>query len=383
MNTATILRAEQLARVGIFTLVMIVPLLGTLVGSRESVSTAEQRPLAGTPVLPDTLAAWRRLPGEVSAWFDDHFGLREQLIRLNQYLVQAIRLGALSSIPVLEGQGGWLYFTGDRSLEDFQGRLSFSDAGLSAWANALQQRHDWLAARNIPYFFIIVPNKQSIYPEFLPAWLSDQRGETRADQLVQYLGKHTSVPVLDLRPGLLLNKSGTPLYRRYDTHWNMRGADVARRLIIESIFVIDPGLVMGTPAGGTWHEQEVAGGDLARMLGRNDLSELVPRWSTESNCSRNLLKHGPTGITAGKPIVDQCMQTGLDVLIFRDSFMNALRPLLTPHFHRTVYVWKRPDLCLLMQMAAAHAPDLVIEQTTERFLILPPQEDTGCGMRNE
>jgi hypothetical protein len=289
--------------------------------------------------------------------------------------VRLARPGALATAPVLEGLDGWLYFSGDRTLEDFQGRLPFTREELDSWAVALTGKQRWLAARGIPYLFIIAPNKQSIYPEFLPPWLAARRGETRADQLVRHLKAHTDVAVLDLRPGLLSRKGKTTLYRRLDSHWNMRGAAVARALILEALHKHAPALELAPVPRGTWRRQEIGGGDLARMLGRDQDTEVVPIWRiVEQRCHLNLTGLDERQIGAGELLLDECTGAGVDALVFRDSFMNRLRPLLTPLFRRTLYIWQRPDPCLLQRIAGERAPGLVIEQTLERNLVPPPAD---------
>lgn len=376
MDAARIRQVERRLVTGLFVLGLALPLPGTLAGRHETVSVAEQRALAAAPSLPASMEGWLGLPRATSAWFDDHFGGRELLVRLHRRLARVARPGVLAAAPVLEGRDGWLYFSGDHSLEDHQGLLPLTQEQLAGWGTSLAAKQRHLAARGIAYLFVITPSKHSIHPEFLPDWLAGRRGETRADQLVRYLANRGDVPVLDLRAGLLLHKGAEPLYRRHDTHWNIRGADLGRRLIIEALAGTAPALALATPAFGPWQEKEVAGGDLLRMLGREELVEVVPRLQVDrSHCRMNVTARGTggTGETgAGATLIDECDNDGPDALVFRDSFMIALRPLLSPHFHRSVYVWQRPDPCLVQRLADRYAPDAVIEQTTERFLVLPP-----------
>lgn len=369
-STASI---EDRVVTGLFLIAIMLPLAGTVAGGRATVSVAEQRLLAPPPSLPHSAGAWRELPGTVSAWFDDHFGGREFLVRANQRLIARVRHGALSRAPVIQGRDGWLYFSGDRTLEDFQGRLPFTAAELTEWTRALEDKQRRLAERGIPWLFVIVPNKQTVYPEYLPDWLAAARGASRAEQLVDHLSRHATLPVLDLAPGLLQYKESGLLYRRHDTHWNARGADAARHLLSDALARIAPGVALADPGPASWRERVVHGGDLARMLGRTDLQEVVPRpRAGPARCRSRIIKGDARAPGAGSVIIDTCAHDGPVALVFRDSFLIALRPLLTPLFQRTVYVWERPDACLLERLVREHRPDVVIEQTTERFLVLPP-----------
>jgi hypothetical protein len=367
----TLSRVEALARSGLFLLVLAAPLLGTVGSPTATRSTTEQRALAAAPALPRSAAGWRALSAALSAWFDDHFGLREPLIRLNRGLVQALGMGTPASIPVMEGADGWLYFTGDGSTDDFRGRRRLSDRELAAWAAELTRRQRWLAERGIAYLFVIVPNKQSVYPEFLPDWLQAQRGESRADQLVRHLAAHTGAPVLDLRPALLLEKGAAPLYRKTDSHWNARGADVALHHI-RTALALTAHLTLPAWEALAWESDVGAGGDLARMLGRAGAIETLPvRRSAAPRCRMNVLGTARADITRGAALVDECPAGALPALVFRDSFMNRLRPMLSPAFRRTVYLWQQPDGCEFEQAVLRHRPQVVIEQRVERFLDPP------------
>jgi hypothetical protein len=367
---------EHCAVTALFLIALAIPLAGTLTGRHVIESFAEQRALASVPAWPASAAAWRALPGGLSAWFDDHFGFRESLVALNERIVRAARLDSLSSIPVTEGLNGWLYFDGDRSLDDFRGQLRFTDAELAAWADALEARRRWLASRHISYLFVITPNKQSVYPEFLPTWLLDQRGVTRADQLVRYLDSHMDVPVLDLRPALLEEKGSMPLFRKYDSHWNARGAEIARRRILEMLSRIAPGMELPMWRTRGWGEERVAGGDLARMRGRKGVHEILPTWISDApSCNPGISSSDRADGAHGTAVIDGCPAGAATALIFRDSFMIRLRPMLSPEFRRSIYLWLQPDTCQIRENVDRYGPDIVIEQRAERFLDAPRKSE--------
>jgi len=132
-----------------------------------------------------------------------------------------------------------------------------------------------LAARGIKYLFVIPPDKHSIYPENLPAWLIGSRPvgcRSKLDQLVDYMRKHSTVEVLDLRPALLAGKKTAPTYLQQDSHWNWYGGFIGCQEVIKALARQTPQLPPLQLEDFDWSNAPAAGGDLARILGLKDWS---------------------------------------------------------------------------------------------------------------
>ena len=105
-------------------------------------------------------------------YFGDHFGFRKKLIRWFQnWKISLFR--DRSVYNVITGRNGWLFTSDLQMVEHFLGLKEFTPAELKSWQALLEKRRDWLAARGIKYFFVIPPDKQTVYPEELPAWLAN------------------------------------------------------------------------------------------------------------------------------------------------------------------------------------------------------------------
>src|SRR5262249_13613013 len=134
----------------------------------------------------------------------------------------------------------------------------------------------------IAYVFIIPPNKDTIYPEFVPRSYNRVTRTSRLDQLVEFMKSRSTVTVLDVRDELWQAKQVERVYDVTDSHWNLLGGYVAYAKIMQALGASHP------------HAQEIprsefldlaepgAGGDLAKMLGiAEELPELrltlVPR----------------------------------------------------------------------------------------------------------
>jgi len=172
----------------------------------------------------------------------------------------ALRLLHKPSSPlVIVGARGWLFYAGEQSMQNYLHQNSPPAAELDDWASRLQERRTWFAAHGIRYLFVVAPDKQSIYSEYMPRYLAPQHGDTRLDQLSRRLFREAAW--LDLRPSLRSAKDSGPLYFQLDTHWNDRGAYYAYRAIMQRL-----GLpALARPESKLAEYQRA--GDLARMFG--------------------------------------------------------------------------------------------------------------------
>lgn len=141
----------------------------------------------------------------------------------------------LVSHDVYVGKDDWMFYVD--SIGDYLANNSYSKAKLKRIANQAQQRADWCEERGIQFYFMIAPNKNTIYPEKMMS--SMQEGENkRIDQVYDYLAENTTVKCIDVRDSLFAAKKAHPeedLYYKLDTHWNSRGGFYAYQAIMDVI----------------------------------------------------------------------------------------------------------------------------------------------------
>jgi hypothetical protein len=307
----------------------------------------------------------------------DHFGSRSALL-LFQHAVVAGLFRTSPAPNVLMGREGWLYWLGEdgRSLDrNFRGTLEVQDAELAAVAAELKRRRDYLAARGIPYLVTIVPEKFTIYPEYLPPWVAPAATPTPLARLERLLLKDGSVRYVDLVRPLRGAKTSALLYYRTDSHWNLFGATVGYERIMRALQgALPDGRLPAIAApvrpvyvpGVDWYW-----GDLARMVG-------VPYFYREPDYAP-LAKvlDDPSGRCAQRDtaVTDQgfeiyhCARPELPkAVVYRDSMAVSLIPLLSENFRRVVYV---TSLRLDPALIERERPDVVIEEMVERNLLAP------------
>jgi hypothetical protein len=354
------------AIVALFVAAITLPGVGLALGfGRNAVSESEMRTLATWP-------AWSWRPADVIGWphafgdyFSDHFALRAQLI---DWRSSALWHWAHTAPfdTVIAGTNDWLFYADDGGLRDWVQADPFPVEELETWRQTLLKRRAFLARRGIPYLFVIVPDKQMVYPEFMPGSLRRLREDYRADQLLAYMRAHApDVEILDLRPAVIGARGRELLYHRYDTHWNDRGALVAYQAIVRRLQGWFPSM---TPLARADFDTDarVPSGDKTTLLGLTDPGK--------QSMPGLVLRRGP-GYHVVAPahpdpygedpilIVEHRDQTLPTAMVFRDSFGARLIPLLSEHFRHVEYYWQNE---LAYDEIARQHPDVVIQEFVAR-----------------
>ena len=327
-------------------------------------------------------AAWPGWPsstdwfGRFDAAFSDHFKGRSALIGL-QHAVLVLGLHTSPGGNVVLGRDDWLYFAGEdgHSLDrHYRGTLPFPQALVDGLVAELERRRAWLAARGIAYVVTVAPDKSTIYPEHLPAWMTRMPSATPFDRAVAALAAHPQLRFVDLRPALRAAKAQEQVYYRTDSHWNYLGATVAYGELMREVqrAVGTARLPAIAPAE---RPPYVAGvdtyrGDLARILGvpaRYDEADIAPFAKVLGDATRRCAHRIDAGQYDGFEFY-ACPRASLRLVMYRDSMAIPLIPLLSENFARAVYVSsRRLDPALIER----EKPDVVIEELVERSLNAP------------
>lgn len=340
-------------------------------------SNSEQRNLASFPSTDLKSGSIYRFPAGFEAYVNDRFGFRNWLLDVQGKLSYELFHRSGSS-RVIAGKQDWLFYTDDGSLQDMQRTDPFSAADLRNWKASVEQRGAWLSEKGIQYRLVVAPDKQTIYPEMLPARMFGA-GPTRLEQLLAYMGP--SPYVVDTHPALIERKpvAAGRLFFHTDTHWTSYGAYLGYRRLMDSLSgqVKANSMMLADSAFVTQH-----GG------GPTDLSTMIRLPRAEANegadisgridCLRQSQALPPLGIDVSRLqgySATVCNGQKGTALVFHDSFMTAMSPYISSQFGRVVYVWARPDSDMLVRMVAQEKPDVVIEERVERYMRTPPLPD--------
>lgn len=307
----------------------------------------------------DVFKASNYLPGRLEKYFNQNFRLRDWLVHVN-YWFRLNVAGEKDFHDVLLGNDGWLYYSGERNLDYYQHTPLLSQSQITMMMDQLTETQKDLTKKNIKFLIVVAPNKETIYPEYLPAEIQQSGDVSILDQILK-ANKIYRLPIVDLRPALLEAKKDTQVYYRTDTHWNPEGAFAAYQEIADELQKMFPA-ISSYPMKEFRKTPEKISGDLAVMLTmKTELAE--ESWEMEPLFIR---KAESTSFGDGYHITSTTDVSSLPkAVIFRDSFYNGLQPYLAEHFKQAILVRSfKVDMPLIDQ----EKPDVVILEIAERYM---------------
>ncbi|MEN8752555.1 MAG: hypothetical protein AB1Z18_07250 [Desulfobacterales bacterium] len=341
---------------------------------RSKWSYQEKRLLAELPELRFKWEIMTEYPKQYEAYYNDHFGFRQWLIqRYNRYM-KRIFGGRYINPKVLSGDDGWMFFTVNGLMDSYLGQNRLTESELEILRSNLENKTEWLARKGIRYLFVVAPDKQSIYPEYLPQDIQKHSGKTRFDQLIEHMQQRSSVDVLDLRPLLLQAKIRQQVYYRTDAHWNVDGVVVAYHDIMERVREMFPEALLPVVSSVEQRRVYAPKGDLANIVQLEEhLAEKIMVPDVPERCAQPL-QIELQGVSADHAF--QCKNAELRVVMFVDSFALALEALFSESFRELLVVWRPYDHGLMIQLIDRFKPQLVIEEMAERYLdrVRPPEQ---------
>lgn len=329
--------------------------------SHETLSH-EARPLAPFPPLKST-DDLKRFPDRFEAFLQDRLLGREALLHLHATFKVHI-LGVSSSPKVILGSDGWLFF--DASTDAIQRPNITPHQQAQSWLDSLQRWRDWCQRRQIRYFLVLIPEKQSVYPDKLPPERQPPQPESAAEHFRRLAPSVLGDAFLDLLPPLQQAKTQKRVFFQTDTHWNDDGAWVGYAALADRL---------GLEAIPTTAMDEVLVpefiGDLARMLHLpRSPRETIRLWRMrQPRATRRQVEvpldrrwHSPRTIDPEVWVTgDASRPRGA---IFHDSFAERLwRPLLAEHFAEMVFA---PAVIPDPQVIERFQPEIVVHQFVER-----------------
>ena len=254
---------------------------------------------------------------------------------------------------VIVGRGGFLFF--NDTVDNFLGTNPMADSEIAAAADSLAALAEYAETRGAKFLFVAAPNKNHIYPEYMPSRYIMSESDTDLDRLIAALTER-GVAVADPRAALLDAKADDLLYHRRDTHWNELGAHVAAEMIADTL-----GFTLVDFDSLEFSDKHDLRGDLDTLLYPDSLKyDSNPVW----DFSELYIYTSAFSSTMDMQITTRGAGSGR-LLCFRDSFANALIPMLASSFEEVRFERAIPYRIDLLDSFDA---DYVIVEITERNL---------------
>lgn len=159
---------------------------------------------------------------------------------------------------VVKGREGWLYLSTDvRDYPSLKARLRSPEI-----AAMICRFLSWLHEQGTEVLVVVVPNKETIYPYYLPP--ARPTFQPVYDEVLQAL-RDEGIWTLDLRPALEVG--GAELYMRADTHWSSAGAELSARAVAAEVHRRFPEAPGRPIAARLWRTPDrLHAADMAEML---------------------------------------------------------------------------------------------------------------------
>lgn len=290
---------------------------------------------------------------------------------IEQYREFKFSIGDRVFSNAVVGKEGWLYYTGEMSLRDYQKSDPLNISNVKKLVGILNRIDTTVKGYGGTLLVVVVPDKSTVYPQYMPDEIPVIGTTVSIDRLVERADLNGSFQLLDLRPVLIDASEASQVYYKTDTHWNCLGAYYAFNEIMSILsqdyqnlhaYSLNDFEITSFESGGS--------SDIAKMIGakvkENGLT-FNPKFPVEISPD---MDYGSNYGFVSLRVITSSNQAAPDLVIFHDSFYDAcLGYFIEPAFDRTISVsYTDVELIDMLEMIDEEKPDVVILEFAERFM---------------
>jgi hypothetical protein len=267
----------------------------------------------------------------------------------------------------LVGKDGWLFYSGDFSIHDYQKTSPVPNKQLKDLARILRKINEHTTQYGGAMLLVIPPDKNTIYPEYMPDQIPVLGETSRLDQLMEYIHQNTQVQVLDLRPVLAEVSRSAQIYYKSDAHWNCIGAYYASNEIISKLNGLYPQMKthpLSDYEQGSFTDSSL---DISSTMGLG-LKEIAP--TLNPKFATGSISYHPYEQNEAIKVATNSQTDLPSAVIIHDSFYTeCLNQFLEPQFSRTLPAhFGVAGLDDYLALIDAEKPNVVIVEFAERHI---------------
>lgn len=339
----------------VFFCLLCLPSLGMTVSKTDL--SVEQRQVQSFPKIKENGKINLKFFDSLNSYFSDNFAFRQNLIEADAIIKKNV-FRQSGNEKIIVGNKGYLFF--GETLDDYLGRNVLSNREIYSCTRVLSLLQENVEQKRRQFLFVIAPNKNSLYPEYMPKRyikISDNNNY----RLLQEEMKKENINTIDLKKMFI--DSGKEVYQKLDSHWNNQGAAMGCNAILN---YFDKDHYDYTNEKYTTEKN--FSGDLYGMLfpkgNKKDTNIIYSKKSSYKVVSNN------------KKVTDISIETENrhkkeSIVMYRDSFGNALIPFVADEFHNgyftksVPYNWNLQDDKnadkVVIELVERHIPSLIEE----------------------
>lgn len=362
-------KKSKLIYIWIISILLVLPMVSSLFNmdspnyNRSSISALPKLILSNEFDL--------RFTEKFDQYYTQNFNLRSLFVSL-YHQTSIILFKETGNNQVLLGDNSMLFFK--ETLNDFQRTSTLSVHDIERLNEVFRIIQLYTSSKAIESYFFVAPNKATIYPEYFPDNYQVFENKSNLEMLLE---SSLQLPFINVKNALLDHKDiyQEVIYHKKDSHWNQLGAYIAYQEILSEM-----GL---TPLSfdESKLEKEVSWhGDLSVML-YPAFRDLDIQYNL--GIEETFIFTRPIRQFDDMQIESRNEHMSNSIVMFRDSFANALIPLISNSFESAHYFRNfpydfrllesiNPDY-LLLEIAERNIPWLL--QTTP-ILLSQPQDQS-------
>jgi len=269
---------------------------------------------------------------------------------------------------VLIGKDDILFLIGDTNevIHQITGELKISQQTQDAWQAELSDRKEQSESRMLPLIHLIIPDKERVYADKLPEHIVVQN-DSSFEQWSRLLPP--SLPAIYPLADFIEHRKIRETYSKGDTHWNDYGAYVCYQEICKTLSTILPERIEAMYLANEHFHESIQNADLLGMLGGVCIEHKIKIIPNIYQCA---VADNNGRWLAGRQICYRSTKPNpypKRILVFHDSFGTYLEKLLASTFIESMFIWSAD---MLWEEVDSFAPDIILIEQVERFLIRPP-----------
>lgn len=220
----------------LFLAVLATPLLFSRWES-GGVSQEENRNLAQFPALEKEGSFNLSFTKDFETWFMDHMGFRQEMIDANKELMQGVFNRSLTTSDVKTGRTGDYIYAPQAIVQDFAHINLRTEADVAKIGDSYQIISDYLADKDILFYYVQCVDKHTVYPERFVANIRQIGNVSKTDQVLNYLEDQTTVNAIYFKYPMIENAEKYDVFSHWgdSTHWTDRGAYMSYRYMMDRL----------------------------------------------------------------------------------------------------------------------------------------------------
>ena len=299
-------------------------------------------------------------PKAYENYFNDHLAFKNDISKIRANILYSLFDTSFSD-RVIVGKDGWLFYNSEaandgNTIENYYGNELFDNEKKELYATSLSETNSKLKDKNIEFYALAIPNKETIYSDKLKGILpKNPNNLNKLDDLVKYLNDNTDLNIVYPKEALYKNRNKQDTYFKFDTHWNNYGAYIGTIELVKAIEkeYVEPKIKI---------EKENASGDLAKMnLTKDVLKNQEPKIiEFYDDVKYTCLDEGATlqNCKSDKATFDKT------ILFVGDSFRELMVQYLSKVYKNVIFVHRNN---YNEDFIEKYKPDIVVYEVVERY----------------